>query len=96
MACNFIKKRLQHRCFPVKFAIFLRISFFTEHLRWMLLTHLFLVKKESLEDSSEVVLTSLLEINALKVSKMCPAACNHSQICTLVKQPKDVPATYSY
>ena len=23
-ACNFIKKRLQHRCFPVKFAKFLR------------------------------------------------------------------------
>ena len=24
-ACNFIKKRLQHRCFPVKFAKFPRI-----------------------------------------------------------------------
>ena len=23
-ACNFVKKRLQHRCFPVKFAKFLR------------------------------------------------------------------------
>ena len=31
--CNFIKKRLQHRCFPVKFANFLRTPFFTEHLR---------------------------------------------------------------
>ena len=30
--CYFIKKRLQHRCFPVKFAKFLRIVFFTEHL----------------------------------------------------------------
>ena len=36
-ACNFIKKRLQPRCFPVKFAKFLRTPFFTEHLRWMLL-----------------------------------------------------------
>ena len=26
-ACNFIKKRLQHRCFPVKFAKFLRLPF---------------------------------------------------------------------
>ena len=26
-ACNFIKKRLQHRCFPVKFAKFLRTPF---------------------------------------------------------------------
>ena len=24
-ACNFIKKRLQHKCFPVKFAKFLRM-----------------------------------------------------------------------
>ena len=32
-----IKKRLQHRCFPVKFAIFLRTPFFIEHLRWLLL-----------------------------------------------------------
>ena len=32
-----IKKRLQHRCFPVKFAKFLRPSFFTEHLRCLLL-----------------------------------------------------------
>ena len=25
-ACNFIKKRLQHRCYPVKFAKFLKTS----------------------------------------------------------------------
>ena len=27
-ACNLIKKRLQHRCFPVKFAKFLRTLFY--------------------------------------------------------------------
>ena len=32
-----LKKRLQHRCFPVNFAKFLRPPFFTEHLRWLLL-----------------------------------------------------------
>ena len=32
-----IDKRLQHRCFPVKFAKYLRTLFFTEHLRWLLL-----------------------------------------------------------
>ena len=37
ICCNFIKKRLLHRCFPVKFAKFLRTLFFTEHLHWMLL-----------------------------------------------------------
>ena len=31
-ACNFIKKRLQRRSFPIKFAKFLRIPFFIEHL----------------------------------------------------------------
>ena len=35
--CSFIKKRFQHWCFPVKFAIFLRTRFFTEHLQWLLL-----------------------------------------------------------
>ena len=37
-ACNFIiKKRLQHRCFPVKFVKFVKTLFFIEHLRWLLL-----------------------------------------------------------
>ena len=35
--CNFIKKRLQHRCFPVKLGKFLRTPFLTEYLRWLLL-----------------------------------------------------------
>ena len=34
--CNFIKKRLQHRLFPVKFAKRLRAPSFTEHLQWLL------------------------------------------------------------
>ena len=37
-ACNFIKKSLQHRYFPVNIAKFLRKSFFIEHLWWLLLT----------------------------------------------------------
>ena len=32
-----LKKRLWHRCFPVNFAKFLRTTFFTEHLWWLLL-----------------------------------------------------------
>ena len=35
-ACNFVKKRIEHRCFTVKFAKFLRASFFTEHPWWLL------------------------------------------------------------
>ena len=34
----FIYFRLQHKCFPMKFAKFLRTPFFTEHFRWLLLT----------------------------------------------------------
>ena len=34
---NLVKKRLQHRCFLVKLAKFLRPPFFTEHFRWLLL-----------------------------------------------------------
>ena len=35
-ACNFMKKRLQHRCFPPKFVELLRKPSFTEHLWWLL------------------------------------------------------------
>ena len=35
-ACNVIEKRVQHKCFPVKFAKFLRAPFFTEGLWWLL------------------------------------------------------------
>ena len=36
-ACNFIKKGLWHRCFPVNFVEFPRTHFLTEHLWWLLL-----------------------------------------------------------
>ena len=34
----FLKKRLWHRFFPVNYVKFLRTPFFTQHLRWLLLT----------------------------------------------------------
>ena len=40
-AWNFIKMRLHHRCFPVKFTKVLRLSFFTEHLQWLFLNFTF-------------------------------------------------------
>ena len=36
-ACNFIKKILQHRCFPVNIAEFLRTALCIEQLFWLLL-----------------------------------------------------------
>ena len=35
--CNFIKKRVRHRCFPVNFAKFLRTSFLQNTSVWLLL-----------------------------------------------------------
>ena len=43
-----LKRRLWQRCFLVNFVKFLRISFLTEHLRWLLLfsyKHIFVIKK---------------------------------------------------
>ena len=34
----YIKKRLQHKCFPLNIARFLRIPIFIEYLRWLLLS----------------------------------------------------------
>ena len=33
-----LKKKLWHKCFPANYAIFLKTSFLTEHLRWLLLS----------------------------------------------------------
>ena len=35
---NFIKKRLQHRCFLVNIAKFLKTAFFIEHFWWLVLS----------------------------------------------------------
>ena len=36
--CNFIKKRLQHKFYSVKFVKFLETPYFAEYLQWLLLT----------------------------------------------------------
>ena len=41
-SATLLKKRLWHLCFSVSFAKFVRISIFTEHLRWLFL--MFLVR----------------------------------------------------
>ena len=40
--CNFIKKRLQHRCFSVNIVNFLRTALFIEHFWWVFLKKLFI------------------------------------------------------
>ena len=34
---NFIEKRLQHRCFPLNIAKFLRTAYLIDIIRWLLL-----------------------------------------------------------
>ena len=43
-----LKIRLEYRCFPVKFARLLGTPFFTEHLRWLLLSFLKQRKNEKI------------------------------------------------
>ena len=46
-ACNFIKKRLQNRCFHKDFAKFFGTPLFTEHLCWLLLEMWYIIKTNS-------------------------------------------------
>ena len=48
-ACNFIKKRLQHRFFPVNIAKLFRAPIFREHLQWL---HLDLRPSHSTQSST--------------------------------------------
>ena len=48
-----LKKRLWHRCFSVNFERFLRIPFFIEHLRWLLLTLAFKLLKRDQRNNSQ-------------------------------------------
>ena len=73
-ACNFIEKRLQHRCFPVNTAKFLRTAFFIEHLWWLLFQHhwkmaFFNIEIKSLRKSCEGIQFLLnLQVEACKFS----------------------------
>ena len=55
-ACNFIKNRIQHRCFPVNITKFLRTPFFKEHLRWLLLKSIL----HKIQRNAELYLVSIL------------------------------------
>ena len=64
-ACNFTKKRLEHRCFPVKIAKFLRTPFFTELLLpWLLLEGVF-------ERTSFVKILQPCHFNIFEINHRC-------------------------
>ena len=55
--CKFIKKRLQHKCFPIKFAKFFKNTYFEEHLRMTAwdLSYKILTKSGTSKDMSYVI-----------------------------------------
>ena len=63
-ACNFIKKRLQRRCFLMNIAKFLRTAFFIEHLWRMLLN------SKKLQQGTVMQIEKALINDCLRVSKV--------------------------
>ena len=47
-ACNFVKKRLQHRCLPVNIAKFLRIPILKNICEWLLLSDVNLIHSKAM------------------------------------------------
>ena len=62
-ACNFIKRRLGHKCFPVSFANIYKNTFLTENVRWLLLK---ISNKDIRVISNDIIMSSVMLI--LKVS----------------------------
>ena len=59
-ACNFIKMRHRHRCFPVNITKFLRTASFIEHLWWLLLFNIALIcHKKQLAEQCKTKLVGL-------------------------------------
>ena len=67
-ACNFIKKRLQHRYFPVNIPEFLEQLFFIEQLRSMLLNYVLVSERIFNKESYWRDLISLFNVKMLQVS----------------------------
>ena len=65
-ACNFIKKRLWHGCFPVNFVEFLGTPFLTEQLRWLLLNDKQLPFQELLDKEKFVSIHKYYELKCSK------------------------------
>ena len=73
-ACSFIKKRLQHRCFHVNIAKFLRTAFFIKHLRWLLLNKVKINVRRTrfilLPDWLHYVIKSIMTLNSKHIAKL--------------------------
>ena len=90
-ACNFIPKRLQQKCFPVKF---LRTSFYTEQLRWLLFkirnsNNLFIdVSVISLTHNQSLIIYNFSQSQTnLKIHSLTKSLFQYSIFVTDLEQP---------
>ena len=82
-SATLLKKKLWHRCFPVNFAKFLRTSFPTGYLRWLLLLLLVTIDKFCCIVFKKQMLAVLKRSAALKIcGKMSIIKCNFSVATT--------------
>ena len=67
----FLKKKLQHRCFPLNFVKFIRTPFFTEHLQMT---------------ASEICWVSFLRISFCLFGQICFGKCKSQNFICLKEQ----------
>ena len=67
----FLKKKLQHRCFPLNFVKFIRTPFFTEHLQ---------------TTASEICRVSFLRISFCLFGQICFGKCKSQNFICLKEQ----------
>ena len=85
--CNFIKKRFQHRCFPVNIAKLLTISILKNNCEWLLFllwNHL----TESVQFSDETNLWNLYCLNKQKRNRNISWNETHRNVIKSLRQPK--------
>ena len=78
---HFIRMKIQHRCFPVKFEKFLRTPFLTEHLWWLFLCYsqllVFDIKSQVFNSSDEFYSRLTVPLRRIKIYYQC--SWNHDE-----------------
>ena len=85
MACNFIKKRLQHGCFPVSIPKVLGTIFFIEQLPWLLLIYVLVSKRISKKESGEIAFDLISLFHVQINTRACKNFNYHDSICLYSK-----------
>ena len=89
-ACHFMKKRLQHRCFPVKFAKFLKTPILKNtsgRLLLLFLSHLCMMQLQHLSSCNNFQTVTPLKLQHL-------SGCNTSQAVTPLRLPCKISCSF--